>query len=96
MSALTTDIDGSIGWPPKPDEWPEVMTDLELCMFLGLDHGRSPATAKRSLRHLRRTSNLADIGRIGGKVRFRKGAIEAWMIEREKVGQTDMKSVGVE
>ena len=72
------------GWPPKPETWPDVMTDVEVCQYLRLDHQHaSPASAKRSLRFIRRTQALPDLGRIGSKVLFRKSAIDAWLAGRE-------------
>ncbi len=85
MNATTTDSDANTGWPEKPGEWPEVMTDVEVCQYLRLDqqHG-IPANAKRSLRHIRRTQGLADVGRLGSRVLFRKVAVDAWLAGRER------------
>ncbi len=72
-------------WPPKPEPWPEVMTDVELCMYLRLDQRHaSPESAKRSLRYIRRTQGLPDVGRIGGSVLFRRAAVDEWLKAREQ------------
>lgn len=71
-------------WPTAPEKWPDVMTEIEVCQFLHLDEGRSVATAKRSLRFIRRTQGLPDVGRIGGKVLFRWTAVEEWLSNRER------------
>ena len=71
-------------WPPRPEVWPEVLTDVELCQLLRLDQQhQSPASAKRSLRHIRRTRGLPSIGRLGSKVLFRKIAVDEWLAALE-------------
>lgn len=71
-------------WPPRPEAWPDVMTEIEVCQYLRLD-GRheTPATAKRSLRFIRRTQKLPSLGRLGSKMLFRKAAVDAWLAARE-------------
>jgi predicted DNA-binding transcriptional regulator AlpA len=76
----------SPSWPDRPDVWPEVMTEIQVCQFLHLDEERSVATAKRSLRFIRRTQGLPDVGRIGSKVLFRKAAVDEWLARREARG----------
>ncbi len=77
--------DTDSGWPPRPEVWPEVMTDIEVCQYLRLDQQHeSPASAKRSLRHIRRTRGLPDVGRLGSKVLFRKTAVDAWLEAQER------------
>ena len=72
------------GWPERPETWPDVMTDLEMCLYLRLDRtGRSPANAKRSLRHIRQNKGLPDTGRLGGQVLFVKAAVDTWLARRE-------------
>lgn len=72
-------------WPPHPAVWPEVMTDIEVCQYLRLDERHAtPASAKRSLRHIRRTRGLPDVGRLGSRVLFRKAAVDAWLADRER------------
>lgn len=81
MDTTTTE-----GWPERPRHWPDVLTDLEVCQLLGLDAGRSPEQARRTLRHIRRTQGgPADLGRIGGAVRFRKATVDAWLVSREQL-----------
>lgn len=72
-------------WPERPPAWPEVMTDVEVCQYLRLDtiHD-SPASAKRTLRFIRRTDGLPDLGRIANRVLFRRAAVDAWLVEREQ------------
>jgi hypothetical protein len=79
-----TDTNKGNGWPPRPAEWPEVMTDVELCQFLRLDETHEdPASAKRALRYIRRTTGLLDAGRIAGRVLFRKATVDTWLAARE-------------
>ena len=73
-------------WPEPPASWPDVMTDVEVCMYLRIDVGHTPASAKRSLRHIRKTRGLPCLGRIGGKVLFRKAAVDEWLQSQEQVG----------
>ncbi len=71
-------------WPDPPDVWPEVLTDIEVCQYLRLDKRHdAPVNAKRSLRHIRRTTGLPDVGRIGGRVLFRKSTVDRWLMDRE-------------
>ena len=79
----------SQGWPPRPEVWPEVLTDVEVCLYLRLDERHDdPASAKRSLRHIRRTQGLTDVGRLGSKVLFRKATVDTWLADRER-GDTE-------
>ena len=74
-------------WPPRPDRWPEVMTDIEVCQYLRLDQQHQcPASAKRSLRYIRRTRGLPSIGRLGSKILFRKAAVDLWLAANETGG----------
>lgn len=74
----------SLAWPPRPELWPEIMTDVEVCQYLRLDlQHPDPSSAKRSLRFIRRTQGLPDLGRIGSKVLFRRAAVDAWLVTRE-------------
>lgn len=82
IRAATTDTTGN-GWPEPPAAWPDVMSEVQVCMYLHLHEGRTVATAKRSLRYIRRNEGLPDVGRIGGKVLFRRSAVERWLQERE-------------
>lgn len=82
VESVTTDTTAN-GWPDIPPTWPDVMTEVQVCMFLHLHDGRTVATAKRSLRYIRRNEGLPDVGRIGGKVLFRRVAVENWLSERE-------------
>ncbi len=73
-------------WPPRPTVWPEVMTDIEVCLYLRLDAVHdSPASAKRTLRYIRRNDGLPDLGRIANRVLFRRAAVDAWLASRERV-----------
>ena len=76
-------------WPPCPKVWPDVLTDVEVCQYLRMDAGHTPASAKRSLRHIRKTRGLPSLGRIGGKVLFRKSAVDEWLQSQEEDGKTD-------
>lgn len=74
----------SLAWPPRPEPWPEIMTDVEVCQYLRLDlQHPDPSSAKRSLRFIRRTQGLPDLGRIGSKVLFRRSAVDTWLAARE-------------
>lgn len=71
-------------WPTRPEIWPDVMTDIEVCQYLRLDEKHStPSTAKRSLRFIRRKQGLPSLGRVCSKVLFRKEAVDAWLAKRE-------------
>ena len=78
------------GWPERPATWPDVLVDTEVCQYIRLDltHG-TPASAKRSLRHIRKTRGLPCLGRIGGKVLFRKSAVDEWLQSQEQVANVD-------
>lgn len=69
-------------WPERPTEWPAVMTELEACLYLRLDY-LSPASAKRSLRFIRRNGGLPDAGRLGRNVIFLKSTLDRWLESRE-------------
>ena len=70
------------------------MTDIELCQYLRLDQQHeTPASAKRSLRFIRRTQNLPDLGRIGSKVLFRKSSVDAWLSVLESRNQRTIDQV---
>ena len=61
------------------------MTDVEVGLYLRLDEaGHDPASAKRALRFIRRTQSLPDVGRIAGRVLFRKQAVDEWLAQRER------------
>ncbi len=71
-------------WPERPAAWGDVLTDLQVCQFLGLDQGRTPASARRTLRFIRgRTGGPPDIGRLGGRCRFRREGVESWLRQLE-------------
>lgn len=72
-------------WPDRPQNWPDVLTEIQVCQYLHLDEGRSLATAKRSLRFIRRTQGLKDCGRIGGRVLFRRATVDSWLERREQI-----------
>ncbi|HKQ50464.1 MAG TPA: hypothetical protein VJZ71_20495 [Phycisphaerae bacterium] len=72
-------------WPAPPAAWPELLTDVELAQYLRMDMaGHDPASAKRALRFIRRTQNLPDVGRIAGRVLFRRAAVDEWLAGRER------------
>ncbi|MCC7315100.1 MAG: helix-turn-helix domain-containing protein [Planctomycetes bacterium] len=81
---VATDPATSNDWPSMPGQWPDVMTEVQVCQYLHLDEGRSVATAKRSLRFIRSTQGLPDVGRIGGKVLFRRSSVDQWLEDREE------------
>lgn len=70
-------------WPARPETWPDVLTEIQVCQLLHLDDGRTIDQAKRALRYLRREQGLPDCGRIGRRVLFRLSAVEAWLAARE-------------
>ena len=72
-------------WPARPLVWPEVMNEVEVCLYLRLDDCRTINGARRSLRHIRRTQGLRSAGRIGGRVVFRRETVDAWLSSREAV-----------
>lgn len=69
-------------WPARPDHWPEVMSEIELCQYLKLDIGRTVAGARRSLRYIRSKRGLQGT-RAGRSVIFRKTTVDAWMAAQE-------------
>lgn len=71
-------------WPERPETWPEIVTEIEVAMILRLDY-QSIAAAKRSLRFVRRTKQLPDIGRLGRHTLFRRDAVFEWLAARERV-----------
>jgi len=77
-------------WPEKPATWPEIMTDVEVCQYIRLDHHDTIAKAKESLRYIRRTQGLPDVGRLGNKVLFRKTAVDSWLASREADERQEM------
>ncbi len=82
---MTTNKSNGDGWPQRPAAWPDIMTDTELAQYLGIDDGRTPEQARRTLRHIRRTQGgPADIGRLAGRTRFRKATVDAWLEVRER------------
>jgi hypothetical protein len=79
-------------WPPRPanEQWPPVLTATEACQYLRPDQSyKDVASAKATLRHIRRTQNLPDSGRIGATVLFRKVTIDAWLRDRERANGQD-------
>lgn len=75
----------ALQWPPRPDVWPDVLTDIEVCQYLRLDSIHdSPTSAKRTLRFIRRQQSLPDLGRIAGQVLFRRAAVDAWLATKER------------
>ncbi|HPF41850.1 MAG TPA: helix-turn-helix domain-containing protein [Phycisphaerae bacterium] len=68
-------------WPARPAAFPEIMDALQACQYLGLD-GAKPESALKTLRRERKRG-LPCAGLVGGKVRFRKAAIDAWLTRRE-------------
>ena len=71
-------------WPPRPETWPPILTDVEAAQYLRLDAVHGVHSAKRSLRHIRKTQGLPCAGRIGGKLLFRRDAIDLWLTNREE------------
>ena len=64
------------------------MTDIEVCQYLRLDSIHdSPASAKRTLRFIRRKYGLLDLGRMANRVLFRRATIEVFVAERERAAQ---------
>ncbi len=85
MSATTTSTDVNTGWPAKPDKWPEVMTDVEVCQYLRLDlRHETPAKAKRSLYYIRQNRGLSHVGRTSNKLLFLKTTVDAWLKGQEQ------------
>ena len=82
-------------WPERPASWPEIITETELAMILRLDEGRSIESAKRSVRFIRRTQGLPDLGRVGRQVLFRRDAVFEWLAARERVRGTGSSEGGV-
>ncbi len=70
-------------WPAKPESWPPILTEIEAAQYLRLpESGKTPASAKRTMRYLRQHSGLPSAGRIAGGVLYRRASIDAWMDER--------------
>ena len=96
MSAAPNEIEApeasASEWPPRPpgERWPPVLTATEACQYLRLDQScKDVASAKATLRHIRRTQHLPDSGRVGATVLFRKVAIDAWLADRERANGRD-------
>lgn len=70
-------------WPARPETWPDVLNEIQVCQLLQLDDGRTVEQAKRALRYTRREQGLPVAGRIGRKVLFRRASVEAWLAARE-------------
>ncbi len=70
-------------WPKRPEAWPPILTDVEAAQYLRLDTVHGIDSAKRSLRHIRKTQGLPCAGRIGGRLLFRRDAIDLWLMTRE-------------
>jgi len=70
-------------WPQRPESWPPILTDVEAAQYLRLDTVHGIDSAKRALRHIRKTQGLPCAGRIGGRLLFRRDAIDLWLITRE-------------
>ena len=81
-------------WPERPETWPEIVTEIEVAMILRLDY-QSIAAAKRSLRFVRRTKQMPDIGRLGRHTLFRRDAVFEWLAARERVPGTGSSEGGV-
>ena len=73
-------------WPERPESWPAVLTETEVCQYLRLDGYLTVGSAKRSLRYIRKNQGLPDAGRIGRHLLFRLAAVEQWLESREKSG----------
>jgi hypothetical protein len=71
-------------WPARPETWPPVLDEVQAAQYLHLDDGRTIASAKRTLRYLRRNAGLPSPGRIARKVLYRREAIDAWLAGRER------------
>lgn len=72
-------------WPPRPSEWPPVLDEVQAAQYLHLDgDGRTIESAKRTMRYLRKNAGLPSPGRIARKVLYRRDAIDAWLVERER------------
>ncbi len=72
-------------WPERPGQWPDVLDEIELAQLLRLDGpGRSVASAKRTLRRLRRLHALPSVGRVAGRVLTRRESVESWLRGRER------------
>ena len=71
---------------PRPTHWAPVLTELEICQYLRLDGYLNPASAKRSLRFIRRNGGLPDSGRLGRNVIFLKSSVDRWLAGRENPG----------
>ena len=70
-------------WPERPETWPAVMDEIMVCQYLLLDRDRSIESARRTLRHIRRSAGLRSIGRVGRRVLFRRETVETWLADRE-------------
>ena len=75
------------GWPPRPpgEVFPEVMTTVDVAMFLRYDAkpGVTPDKARRNVRKLVKDSGLPTLGRIGSTLMYRKNAIIEWLAQRD-------------
>jgi hypothetical protein len=75
------------GWPVRPEGevWPPILDEVQAAQYLHLDgEGRTIASAKRTMRYLRRNAGLPSPGRIARKVLYRREAIDAWLAARER------------
>ena len=74
----STSWDGSDGWPPRPDPFPELMTPVEAAQYLRLDEtgGHTPRSAVRTLSYWRDR----------GELKATKFARRVWF-RREELGR---------
>lgn len=72
-------------WPAPPATWPDNLTDVETCQYLRLDINHTVAGGKRSLRYLRQFKGLPCAGRMGGRVIYRRAALDQWLAGRESL-----------
>ena len=74
-------------WPPRPDVFPEVMTSLEVAMFLRLDKTcEMPEGGVRRVCDLVKSDGLPRLRTVGRGHRFSKAAVLRWAEDSDVAG----------
>ena len=68
-----------VGWPDRPEEFPQIMTSTEAALFLRLDHtSHTPESAERTLEYWRGKGELKGT-KYARHVWYLKSELEAFL-----------------